>query len=216
MALKELRLELTRARRLASTALAVELEGDIESRTRELSHLIENVGPVEASEIALGLASGLPAERSLSAHLLRQVCEVAPSGRVNQQILEMLADERDPAVVAPLVAALGWTRQSGFLPCVLGYLLDPSSLVRHAVSCSLPMFFPDARAAAGLVSLAQDVDDDVRWSAVFELGAWIREVDDDQIPRLLTEIASKDPNDEIRSQAAEGLIEAARRRGEAE
>ena len=78
------------------------------------------------------------------------------------------------------------------------------------------MFFPDARAAAGLVSLAQDVDDDVRWSAVFELGAWIREVDDDQIPRLLTEIASKDPNDEIRSQAAEGLIEAARRRGEAE
>lgn len=211
-------MELIEARRLAAVAFAAELEGDSESRTLELSRLISDEGPARVADMAACLGRSLASERSLAGHALRQIYEVAPSDNVVHQILEILDGEREPAVVAPFLTALGWVCRtepvgsawrSEISAKLLEYEADPSPLVRYAVSDVLSSFAPGASASAGLARLARDEDEDVRWSAVFELSAWISEIPDVQISALLAEISVTDRNDEIRAQAAEGLAEAA-------
>lgn len=70
-------------------------------------------------------------------------------------IVDMIDDERGPTVVAPLIAALNWTRQLGNLPVVFRYKVDRSGLVRWTVSDGLSCFVPDHRAALALIGVCQ-------------------------------------------------------------
>lgn len=204
-------MELAEARRLSALAFAAELEVDGDARTVALGDLISREPFDRAFEVAQRLSAALPSERAVAAHLLRQLYEVRPQPSIVAAIVEMIDNERDPTVVAPLITALSWTRQLDHLPVVLRYKADKSELVRWAVSDGLSCFAPDQRAASALVDLAHDIDTDVRWSAVYEIGAWVSEMRLDEMVSVLSEAAEHDPDKEVREAAADALATALRR-----
>ena len=203
-------MELDEARRLVSRAFSAELEGDSDARTRELTELIASESTDRVFEAARCLAGALPVERAVSAHVLRQLYEVSQDVRVVEQVVAMLGAESEPTVVAPLLTALGWTGLSAYLPVLLEYRADGSEIVRHAVSDVLGRFAPSPRAVAALIELAADNDADIRWSAVYELGAWIREINSDEIVSVLDQVVESDPDPEVRAVALDGLVGARR------
>lgn len=56
------------------------------------------------------------------------------------------------------------------------------------------------------LALSSDPDDDVRWSAAFELGEWLAVSDEPRIRQRLAELAN-DPASEVRSVASGALAE---------
>lgn len=182
-------MELIEARRIVDGAIAAELAGDDGGRTMGLSELAgASVGV--SLEVAAALSGGTVTERRVGAFLLRQVWEnQRPLGSVELS-RALLSEEDEPAVIAPLLWNVGSSGLPERLHDVLKYLDHPSELVRYAVSDSISSFTPDGRARDALMRLAGDSDQDVRWSAVFELGAWLYDSGDPNITELLTLIAA--------------------------
>lgn len=200
-------MELSEARRRAEPALAIqrrELAGD-DSPNRALEALRARPGSV-LTQFVEALRKGSVEERQLAARLLvdstidaRQVLELARTA---------LADEEDPQVLPWLASALGHTRDQAAIADLAPLAAYDRPAVRFAVAGSLSMCAEAEfeSIAEPLLALSRDPDDDVRWSAAFELGEWLAVSDEPRIHRRLAELIS-DPAGEVRSVAGDALAE---------
>lgn len=155
-------------------------------------------------ERARYLRAGSSKERQLHARLLAGAN--MPAGRRLAEVLQTLAEESDPQVIRWLVFGLRNAASASALGLLRELAQHPSSEVRFPV--------PDALSACAdrfgeigdvLFQLSRDADADVRWSAVFELGAWWGVTQDAQIETRLAEVGTEDPSEEVREAAKEGL-----------
>ncbi len=164
-------------------------------------------GILQASQY---LRSGAADERQLYARLLAGIN--FPPDRRLAEVLHALEDESDPSVIRWLVFGLRNAASVAALDTLRDLARHPSAEVRFPV--------PDALSSCAhrfdeisdvLLELSRDPDSDVRWSAVFELGAWWSDTKDPRIGARLDEAKHSDPSAEVRRTADE----ATNRRGPA-
>jgi hypothetical protein len=152
------------------------------------------------------------AERELSASLLAQA--PLPGPIVLEEARSALQGENDGHVIGRLLEAIAFSHQPDALPELHKLADHPDAQVRYLVpdalsGCGAP--FDDVE--GDLTKLSGDTDCDVRWSATYELTAWLREPDDattaqrTRILARLHELAANDPDEDVRSLAAENLSE---------
>lgn len=176
-----------------------------------LSMLQEQLEPRALLGLVHDLRSGHTAERELAARLLVQAR--LPGAAVVGEVRRALGDEEDPEVIRWLVAALQYAREPAALAELRRLARHPDGRVRYGVPDALSGCaerFGDV--ADTLIELSKDDDRDVRWSATFELVAWLTDkppritsADRDSLLMRLREIASADPDPEVRSKAAEAV-----------
>lgn len=142
----------------------------------EALHQLMGLAQEELILTVRGLLREGKAERELGARLLGS--ETLSGGAVRAEVDAALTSVIDPEVIRWLVGALGKTRDPDSLPMILRFVVHPQAQVRFMVPDALDACATHfSQVAETLFVLAGDRDRDVRWSAVFELAAWL---DDDE------------------------------------
>lgn len=201
-------MELSEARRRAEPALAIqrrELAGDNTTPNRALAAF--RAGPVSAlSQLIEALRTGSIEERQLAARLL--VDSTLDGNQIFDHARAALAAESDPQVLSLLASALGHSRSRSAIADLDALASHDRPAVRFAVAGSLSMCAEGlfGSIAEPLLALSGDLDDDVRWSAAFELGEWLGVSDEPRIRQRLAELAT-DPADEVSSVASGALAD---------
>jgi HEAT repeat protein len=204
-----LQVELDEARQVVQDALElqrVEIGDGFSSANRALYRLVTEMDRSVTHHVIADLRIGQK-ERQLAARILIE----SPHGceAVLDEVEDALSDETEPEVIGWLVTALGYTRDQRSLPVLKVLSTHPSSTVRFQVPEAVSMcaeggFEPVYQT---LLGLSFDADLEVRWSAVFELGAWLRETKDERIVTRLSEAAIDDPAEAVRATASDALDE---------
>lgn len=150
------------------------------------------------------LRDGTVDERQLHARLLSEA--TMPAERRLAEVLQVLSEEAEPKVMRWLVFGLGHTGSKAAIAKLRELAHHPSPRVRYAVPDGLSGCAERFDEVADLLlELSHDPNTDVRWSAVFELGAWWNESRDPRIEARLSELRVDDPSEEVRRVAREGL-----------
>jgi hypothetical protein len=155
------------------------------------------------------LRSKMPSERILGSRMLRELKSERDSNA--SLIAEQLRVEDQNSVTVWLLYALAFLHVQSTLPIVLEFANHESPEVREAVpdaisGCSGESLPPSGRDA--LLLLAVDANDQVRFSAVFELGRWWTSgLVDPQIHKALIQ-AKVDSHKLVRDAAADALRQA--------
>lgn len=150
------------------------------------------------------LRAGSSKERQLHARLVAGAN--MPADRRLAEVSQSLAEESDPRVIRWLVFGLRNAASASALSRLRELAQHPSSEVRFPVPDALSACADRFEEIADLLfQLSHDADADVRWSAVFELGAWWKDTPDSRIESRLSELRTNDPSDEVREAAKEGL-----------
>lgn len=153
------------------------------------------------------LADGDADKRVLYARLLADASEMPSEDRA-ALAMEHIENEADPKVLARYVVGLRNAASAVALPRLRELARHPSPHVRFTV--------PDALSACTerfdqianlLLELSRDDDREVRWSAIFEVGAWWGETSGDYLEARLADAASNDPSEEVRKAAADALAQ---------
>lgn len=127
-----------------------------------------------------------PAVRILGVRLIREVKQY--EGRAIDDLAELLRDERDEDVVAWIVSAFGFVRSDVVTARLVELAAHRDPAIRYHVATALGNRADDdlpAASLAALVALCDDADPEVRYSAVFELGAWWLVSDDPSAEAVL-------------------------------
>jgi HEAT repeat protein len=160
------------------------------------------LGEIDLVDMA-GRLRDSPNERLFAAMLLREswVGETAISGYVRSA----LRTETDDQVIAELVTTLAFTRDADAVSELISLARHRSSSVRFQVASALGRCGGTGHASvAELVHLlANDNNDDVRWSAGFELLAVWNESRDVRVKQALASALQNDSNAEIRNMIRE-------------
>ena len=171
------------------------------------------LAPEDLIGIVRGLLNGAKAERELAARLLGS--ETLSGEAVRAEVDAISRSEIDPEIISWLVGALGKTRDPSSLPMIERFATHPDARVRFVVpdaidACALNF----SQAAEVLFLLAGDLDRDVRWSAAFELAAWLgddegrlAEGNRNEIEARLRGLLLTEPDSEIRELAKSALAE---------
>lgn len=156
------------------------------------------------------LKSSDPVERVFAIRVIR---EMHREHEVAQALLETLRDETDPDVISWCIGGLYFRGIPSAIPDLVGFLRHPDEDLRYRLagalsSCTVPTMSDAARDA--LLELADDEDDDVRYSALFELSSWWQEgaVRDSNVRDRL-EQGLTDPDEGVRRTCAEAFETAA-------
>jgi hypothetical protein len=125
------------------------------------------------------------------------------------QLLERLADEADPVVIAQLITGLGWAGEPGLVADLARFATHPHDDVRLAIACAgLPGGADVTPALLDridlLVALSADTNADVRDFSCFSLGYFLREQDHAGAREALAARLA-DPHDDTRCEALLGL-----------
>jgi HEAT repeat protein len=190
-------MELSEARRRAEPALAVqrrEIAGD-DSPNHALGGL-RAAPPSTVIDLVEALRAGDENERVLAARLLTD--STLDGTQILDQCRAALAGESSPRVRRWLVAALGHARRQDAIADLVALASDEHPSVGFAVAGSLSQCAEGEFESIGdhLLVLSRHPDDDVRWSAAFELGEWLAVSDDERIRARLTELVD-DPSSEV-------------------
>ena len=153
------------------------------------------------------LKSETPDERSLGTRLLRELPDPWAQTAGRELVGEELRSA-DPDALSWYVHAVAFLRTSGAMPTLLTFVQHPEAAVREAAAvaisaCSAGPLAPEARDA--LIALAHDPDDEVRFSAIFELGSWWQDGLHDAVIEDSLRRAVEDRNGAVRAAAAEAL-----------
>ncbi len=144
------------------------------------------------------------------------VCQLSHPGDANRQLvipnLQRLAEQvladglRDEQwlVQASALYGLGHYRVESCLPTMLDFVSHPEARIRHGLSFALGGY-QQMDAAAGLLRLMVDSDEEVRNWATFGLGS-LCELDSPEIRAGLL-LAARESNPEIRGEALVGLAQ---------
>lgn len=140
-----------------------------------LSRLME-ASPEELIGIVHVLRNKTKVERELAARLLGS--ESLSGAVVRAEVDAFSSSESDPEILGWLVSALKNTRDPASLPAIVRFATHGEAQVRFQVPDAVVACANEfSQTAAALFLLAEDLDRDVRWSAVFELVAWLESED---------------------------------------
>ena len=150
------------------------------------------------------------AERELGVLVFRELGDPDEEGRrpfsgEAVPLLEvMLAEERDPRVLAGVVSALGYNAATNSLKEVVRLAKHPHWLVRFHVAAALPSLVnPDRiqpNAADALLRLCRDPERDIRYYALYALLEEVAGVEPEHLNNALADLRD-DPDEQIRSMA---------------
>lgn len=200
-------MELDTARQLAGPAVVaqrVEMADGFTSANQHLLSLADSLSLGEALEVASALGQGVSEERSIGARILIHA-DIDPHGRLDAAT-RALNGEEDPRVARWLIAALGRSRLREAILVVGEYVRHPNAQLRFQVPDALSACATDlSDIHEDLLTLSMDSDDDVRWSAVFELGAWYAENPGSETHARLVDAATYDLSEEVRGAARDAL-----------
>jgi HEAT repeat protein len=134
---------------------------------------------------------------------LKSDTDILASKVANQVLIE-----EDDEVIAWLLYALAFLRVEATLSVILSFARHEAAEIREAAAeaisrCSGKELTPAARDA--LLSLTSDSNDDVRFSAVFELGSWWSSGQTDPQIRDALVDATLDPLEMVRRAAIDAL-----------
>ena len=194
-------MELSEARRRAEPALAVqrrEIAGD-DSPNHALGGL-RAAPPSTVIDLVEALRAGDEDERVLAARLLTD--STLDGTQILDQCRAALEVESSPRVRRWLATALGHARRQDAIADLVTLVSDNHPPVPFAVAGSLSQCAEGMFESIGgpLLALSSHPDDDVRWSAAFELGEWLAVSDDRRIRARLIELVD-DPSSEVRAVA---------------
>ena len=154
-------------------------------------------------------SSDIPLKRARGADILAQLGRTYdhPSNNFSEEcfsvVLALIQREKEPLPLNSAISALGHIGNPSAIPLVVAHRLHPSADVRFGVAFALGNFANDARATDTLVTLMQDVDDDVRDWATFGLGVQ-GNLDSQEIRDALYQRLT-DPHRDVREEAVAGL-----------
>jgi HEAT repeat protein len=178
-----------------------------EARNPALQSLIDRVEWPEvrsAAEELLGDED--PERRLLGARILRENRDRADE--LGPLFLEALRAETDDEVFQWLVSAFNSLAYRPALPQLARLTTHPHADVRYSLAgalstCGWPD--PPESALTALRQLAEDKDRDVRFSAMFELGAWRESGHRDPRVEQLLKARAEDPDPRVRRAVAEAM-----------
>lgn len=191
-------MELGEARNLVTSAIAAqrnEFEDGFVSTNFALHALLHELSGDEVAALAVALRRGSWEERNLSARLLIE--GPVPAEQRLRLLIDAMADEANPTVLAELVTALGFTRLAGALSVLLPLSEHSESQVRFQVASALSSCGTTDNISDALVVLSSDEDSDVRWSAAHELLA-IDRADRPPAVQARLDALREDTSDEVR------------------
>jgi hypothetical protein len=202
---------------LISEALAwqeVERGGGFATANPSLDALRSQFPPSDLRDLVHELRQGGLPERELAARLLAH--SSLPGASVVDEVRGALEAEEDPQVIRWLVAALQHAGEPTALPELRTLANHPDARVRFGVPDALSSCSDQFKDVADtMICLSKDDDREVRWSATFELAAWLTCAASGtagaDLARLLSrvqELAASDPDPEIRAAAAAAVEEA--------
>jgi HEAT repeat protein len=148
-------------------------------------------------------------KRARGADVLAQLGRTAdhPSNDFPEECFSVVSDlvrrEKDPLPLLSAIHALGHIGNPLAVPLVMEHRLHTSADVRFAVACALGNFANEPSAVEALLTLMQDVDDDVRDWATFGLGV-VGDLDSEEIRDALWQKMS-DTSRDVREEALVGL-----------
>lgn len=151
-------------------------------------------------------------QRELGVLVLRELGDEQPGGRrpFSDKTVSLmrvrLRDETDSAVVRWIVSTLGYHRGQEALPEVVALAGHPDDRVRFHVAAALPSLVDldrvEPEAAGALIRLCHDDDADTRYYALYAATREIAGLDVQAVTRLTEQLAD-DPDEQIRTMAAE-------------
>jgi HEAT repeat protein len=162
------------------TVDSILLQQDMEFRTEfahtnTLLHSVIVAAP-EPELFAVGMqavGSEDPRRRILGVRLLREIKQYSEA--ITIELGRMLAHERDPDVIYWVVGAFGFLKSDSVADQLRALVSHPNTGVRYNVATALANCASSeipADSMDALLALAGDPNAEVRFSAVFELGAW--------------------------------------------
>lgn len=183
---------------------AIADEPDENQRWERLTSLVK-ADPAGARQAAsAAIEADEPRRREAAADVLGQVSTVERDAAylIADALRPRLAVEKEPAVLASLIYAIGHTYDRAARGGVLEHARHPDENVRFAVAQSLPVLGLDESALTVLRELSADSDSDVRDWATFGLAE--SEAND---PATIEALAARaeDTDDDTRAEAIMGL-----------
>jgi HEAT repeats len=118
-------------------------------------------------------------------------------------ISDLLQREKESLPLLSAIHSLGHIGSVLAVPMIVEHRFHVNADVRFAVACALASFANDKRAAAALLTLTQDSDEDVRDWATFGLGI-LGELDSEESREALWQRMG-DPNRNVREESLAGL-----------
>lgn len=158
------------------------------------------------------LASDDPARRILGTRLVREAHD--PTGAALGALTRAVQVETDTDVLVWVIKAFGFVRSDLVTELLLALVAHPDDQIRYDVATALANCDVLSEASLdALTRLAVDPDPEVRFSAVFELGACLQTDSDpqiSQIPRIRAVVgrAVHDPEPMVARAAVSALAEA--------
>lgn len=182
---------------------------------RPALYALQQISPPELLALAQALRRSQDVrERELAAWLIGQ--SPLPATTISDEVREALASEEDAEVICRLIWALVYAPAADMLPDLERLAAHHDDRVRFPVPDALSRCAPRFEAIeTTLMQLSSDPDPDVRWSAAFELGAWLEDSDDlttaAEVARILARLralAESDPDNDVRALATQKMSEA--------
>lgn len=152
----------------------LEYASDFESTNQPLQSIVEEIEP--STLLAVGaelLADVDPRRRVLGTRILRELWDNRPAAL--KWVLEAIPREQDADALVWLLSAVGFIGDSSGLALVEQYADHPDPRVRDRAATAISrcgIGGKDPSGLAALIQLSDDDDDDVRFSAVYELAEW--------------------------------------------
>jgi HEAT repeat protein len=182
-------------------------EQDLEFRTgfERTNHLLHSTvsNSPEAELLAAGeklVGSDAASQRILGIRLLGELKQLA--GKATNDLAGLLQSEHDDDVIYWIASAFGFLRSDSVTSELIRLAAHSNPGVRYHVATALANRssggLPDASLAA-LTSLASDVNSEVRFSAVFELGSWWQVGHDPRIEAVLANALGDGDSDVVRA-----------------
>jgi hypothetical protein len=166
-------------------------------------------GSTEEELLAVGsraLGSEDPRRRILGVRLIRELKEYRAEAAT--ALTEMMGHEGDPAVLYWIVSAFGFLKSDSVADRLRQLAEDADPGIRYAVATALANPAGSELPAASLevlVALCRDIDAEVRFSAVFELGSWWLINHDPRIESVLRGAALEDEDVDVADAARYAL-----------
>jgi HEAT repeat protein len=171
-------------------------------RTNHLLHSTVGNAP-EAELLAVGeklIGSDVADQRILGIRLLRELKQLA--GKATSDVAALLHRERDDDVIYWIASAFGFLPSDSVTSELIRLAAHSNPGVRYHVATALANRSSDElpdKSLAALTALAGDADNEVRFSAIFELGSWWQVSHDPRIEAVLRNALGDDDPDVARA-----------------
>jgi hypothetical protein len=184
-----------------------EFESEFSSPSAVLSSVIVNTPELEL--LASGtreIRSDDPRRRILGIRLMRELKQ--HSEEAARELSGLLAGEQDPEVLYWAVGAFGFLKSDLVTDKLISLARHPSPGVRYNVATALANRRSGglpSESVNALLDLAEDENAEVRFSAVFELGAWWPIGHDPRIGSALRRVIASDDDATVVQAAREAI-----------